>query len=216
MREKIGIVTSQRSGELVVADDGVAVVPRFARSVRVRRRRCSCSPGRRATLPVVSYCLPFLVNTASRELTVCTMWFGPTARLLSEGLRPSYLPCGPSKPTPSPSKLSTSAAGGRGTRRRLLHRSLLRPAAALTNGGAPDQRRPARPSPESSFVVLLPLPTVPNAQPVAPLQMYPATGRSTNWPQDCRPVKSRPLRPDVMTRSRRMTKRPCFFTARLR
>src|SRR6188474_2795684 len=41
------------------------------------------------------------------------MWSGPTARLLSEGLRPVEGPCGPSNPTPSPSKLVTSTAASR-------------------------------------------------------------------------------------------------------
>src|SRR5262245_31349249 len=41
------------------------------------------------------------------------MWSGPTARLLSDGLRKEAAPCGPSNPTPSPSKLATSAAPGR-------------------------------------------------------------------------------------------------------
>src|SRR6186997_2004241 len=48
-----------------------------------------------------------------REFTVWTTWSGPTARLLSDGLRSAALPCGPSNPTPSPSKLATSVAGGR-------------------------------------------------------------------------------------------------------
>src|SRR5579871_246911 len=65
------------------------------------------------TLPVVSYFAPFLVNTAMRELTIWTMWSGPAARLLSEGLRPPDGPSGPVKPAPRPSKLSTSSAAGR-------------------------------------------------------------------------------------------------------
>src|SRR5262245_31853161 len=65
------------------------------------------------TLPVVSNRLPFFVKMAMRVLTVCMMWSGPTARLLSEGLRNAVVPCGPSNPTPSPSKLSTSVAPGR-------------------------------------------------------------------------------------------------------
>src|SRR5436309_12805079 len=41
------------------------------------------------------------------------MWFGPIARLLSDGLRPVAVPCGPSNPTPRPSKLAIRGAGGR-------------------------------------------------------------------------------------------------------
>src|SRR5215813_14374380 len=41
------------------------------------------------------------------------MWSGPTARLLSDGLRSVAAPCGPSNPAPSPSKLAASAAPGR-------------------------------------------------------------------------------------------------------
>src|SRR5579863_2037154 len=41
------------------------------------------------------------------------MWFGPTAKLLSDGFLKCAVPCGPSKPAPSPSKLSTSGTGGR-------------------------------------------------------------------------------------------------------
>src|SRR2546421_8419320 len=55
------------------------------------------------TLPEAGYIAPFLVYTAIRELTISTMWFGPTARLLSDGLRPLM-----------PSKLSRSPAAGRG------------------------------------------------------------------------------------------------------
>ncbi len=40
------------------------------------------------------------------------MWSGPTARLLSDGLRTAGEPCGPSKPTPRPSKLEASTGGG--------------------------------------------------------------------------------------------------------
>src|SRR6185369_4154332 len=36
------------------------------------------------------------------------MWFGPTARLLSDGLPTRAAPCGPLNPSPRPSKLSTS------------------------------------------------------------------------------------------------------------
>src|SRR5262249_24220392 len=41
------------------------------------------------------------------------MWSGPTARLLSDGLRRAAAPCGPSNPAPSPSKLAASAAPGK-------------------------------------------------------------------------------------------------------
>jgi hypothetical protein len=64
-------------------------------------------------LPVVSNRLPFFVKIAIREFTICTMWSGPTARVLSEGFRPVALPCGPTKPTPRPSKLATMVAGAR-------------------------------------------------------------------------------------------------------
>jgi hypothetical protein len=69
--------------------------------------------GPESTRPVASNRFPCFVKTAMRELTVCTMWSGPTARLLSEGFRSAAVLCGPSKPTPMPSKLATSAAGGR-------------------------------------------------------------------------------------------------------
>jgi hypothetical protein len=45
-------------------------------------------------MPVVEYIAPFFVYTAICQLTTCTMWFGPTARLRSDG---SPLPGMPSK-----------------------------------------------------------------------------------------------------------------------
>src|SRR5579884_2279173 len=39
---------------------------------------------------------------------------GPTARLLSEGLRNCAVPCGPRNPAPKPSKLSSSGTCGPG------------------------------------------------------------------------------------------------------
>jgi hypothetical protein len=47
------------------------------------------------------------------EPVLALTWSGPTARLLSDGLRKAAAPCGPSNPTPSPSKLATSVAPGR-------------------------------------------------------------------------------------------------------
>src|ERR1051326_4972213 len=48
-----------------------------------------------------------------RVLTIWKTWSGPTARLLSDGLRRIAVPCGPLKPAPRPSKLATKVAGGR-------------------------------------------------------------------------------------------------------
>src|SRR4029450_12063659 len=47
------------------------------------------------------------------EFTVTTTWLGPTAMLLSDGLRSVAVPCGPSKPSPSPSKLLINTAAAR-------------------------------------------------------------------------------------------------------
>src|SRR5882757_5425464 len=41
------------------------------------------------------------------------MWTGPTARLLSEGLRVVVVLCGPTKPSPRPSKLSMRGTASR-------------------------------------------------------------------------------------------------------
>ena len=63
---------------------------------------------------MVSNFPPFFVKMAVWVLTICTMWLGPTASVLSDGLRTFGEPCGPSKPTPRPSKLATSTAPGLG------------------------------------------------------------------------------------------------------
>src|SRR5580698_113623 len=61
------------------------------------------------------------------------MWSGPTARLLSEGLRNVAVPCGPVNPEPSPSKLSSSGAAGRLP---CVFCSTAEPAAVITGAGA--------------------------------------------------------------------------------
>src|SRR5881409_1628823 len=48
-----------------------------------------------------------------RVFTIWTTYSGPTARELSDGLRPSQRPWGPWSPTPRPPKLAASVAGGR-------------------------------------------------------------------------------------------------------
>ena len=80
---------------------------------RSRRRSCWSSPRRTAPCRWCRTACPFFVKTASREFTVWTMWSGPTARLLSDGLRPGEAPCGPVNPKPRPSKLSSSGTDAR-------------------------------------------------------------------------------------------------------
>ena len=50
--------------------------------------------------------VPDLLKIAKSLLTISTMWFGPTERLLSEGAELTVkVPWGPLKPLPTPSKL---------------------------------------------------------------------------------------------------------------
>lgn len=55
---------------------------------------------------------PRRVKIASWEFTVCTIWSRPTASELSEGFRSVAVPCGPVKPTPSPSNATMRRAAG--------------------------------------------------------------------------------------------------------
>jgi hypothetical protein len=82
---KIGITISQRFANRIVANYRIAVVAGPLTSESAKTAFVTTGPYK--TLPVVSYRLPFLVKTAIREFTICTMWSGPIASELSEGLR---------------------------------------------------------------------------------------------------------------------------------
>src|ERR1700682_5869041 len=60
---------------------------------------------------------PLLLKTAKLVLTISTMWFGPTAALVSGGAEVTEkVPAGPTKPAPTPSKLlSVAGMAGAGS-----------------------------------------------------------------------------------------------------